>query len=272
MMNRRQFVAATTVAATVAVAFAPPALSESNEGQARWEADGVGSLARIGVLTPDDDPVPESEMRTMAPAGVSIHASRVLFNSDPLSFAEGADSAARLLTRLKPRLILYAFTSSSYVLGEKDDDHLQSGIEQRAGGVKVLFTCPVAVEGLRLMGARKVALIHPPWFAEALNAKGKEYFQGRGFGVVSSTSLAPARTFQEVPPAEVYEWTIAHTPPESDAVFIGGNGLRAIGTIRALEERLRRPVLTANQVLFWYALRQAGVRTSVAGYGRLFEH
>jgi maleate cis-trans isomerase len=138
MMNRRQFVAAT------AVAFATPALSGSNEVQPRWEADGVGSLARIGVLTPDDDPVPESEMRTMAPSGVSIHTSRVLWNGDPrsLSFAEGADSAARLLTRLKPRLILYAFTASSYVLSEQDDDRLRARIEQGTSGVKVLFTSP----------------------------------------------------------------------------------------------------------------------------------
>jgi maleate isomerase len=267
-MNRRQFVAAT------AVAFASPTLSVSSEVQPRWEADGVGSLARLGVLTPDDDPVPESEMRTLAPAGVSIHASRVLWNGDPrsLSFAKGADSAARLLTRLKPRLILYAFTASSYVLSEQDDDHLRTRIEQVAGGVKVLFTCTAAVEALRLIGVRKLTLIHPPWFAEALNAKGKEYFERRGLGVLSSTSIAPGRAFQEVPPAEIYDWTVGHTQPESDAVFIGGNGLRAIGTIRALEERLRKPVLTANQVLFWYALRQAGVRASVTGYGRLFAH
>jgi maleate isomerase len=268
MMSRRQFFAAT------AVAFASPAFSRSNQVQPRWEADGVGSLARIGVLTPDDDPVPESEMRTMAPAGVSIHASRVLWNGDPrsLSFAEGADRAARLLTRLKLRLILYAFTASSYVLGEQDDDHLRARIEQATGGIKVLFTCPAAVEALRLMGARNLTLIHPPWFAETLNVKGKQYFEGRGFVVLSSTSLAPARAFQEVPPAEVYEWTVAHTPSESDAVFIGGNGLRAIGAIRALEEHLRKRVLTANQVLFWQALRQAGVRASVEGYGRLFAH
>jgi maleate isomerase len=68
-----------------------------------------------------------------------------------LSFAEGADSAARLLTRLKPRLILYAFTASSYVLGEQGDDHLRTRIEQVAGGVKVLFTCAAAVDALRLM-------------------------------------------------------------------------------------------------------------------------
>jgi maleate isomerase len=60
-------------------------------------------------------------------------------------------------------------------------------------------------------------------------------------------------------------------PVEADAVFIGGNGLRAVGTIEALEEDLGIPVLTANQVLLWHLLRLAGTRTPVTGYGRLFD-
>jgi hypothetical protein len=134
MINRRQFVASTTIAA-----LAPRAPLASAEPEQRWEPDGVGSLAGIGVLTPDDDPVPESEMRMMAPDGVSIHASRALWKTgDTRSFADGAASAAQLLVRLKPRLILYAFTSSSYVLSEEADGRLRAEIEKRAGGIKVL--------------------------------------------------------------------------------------------------------------------------------------
>jgi maleate cis-trans isomerase len=44
---------------------------------------------------------------------------------------------------------------------------------------------------------------------------------------------------------------------------------RAIGVIAALEEDLAQPVLTGNQIAFWYA-RQAGVRALVNGYGRVF--
>jgi len=151
MINRREFVASVTIAIV-----ASRAVVASGEQEQLWEPDGVGSLARIGVLTPDDDPVPESEMRMMAPDGVSIHASRVLWkNGDWRSFADGAPSAAELLMRLKTRLILYAFTSSSYVLGEEADNRLRSEIEKRAGGTKVLFTCPAAVEALHLLGARR---------------------------------------------------------------------------------------------------------------------
>jgi maleate isomerase len=59
-------------------------------------------------------------------------------------------------------------------------------------------------------------------------------------------------------------------PGNADAVLIGGNGFRAVGAIEALEEDLGRPVLTANQVAFWNALRYAGVRMPVTHYGRLF--
>jgi maleate isomerase len=260
MISRRQFLASTTIAA-----LAPRAPAASAE------REQICSLARIGVLTPDDDPVPESEMRMMVLDRVSIHASRVLWKTgDWRSFADAAPNAAELLVRLKPRVILYAFTSSSYVLGQEGDSRLRTEIEKRAGGVKVLFTCAAAVEALRLLDARRLALIHPPWFGEEVNAKGKDYFQARGFDVLSSVSLAPARTFQEVPPAQVYDWTIAHTPREADAVFIGGNGLRAIGTIRALEEHLRKPVLSANQVLVWQTLREIGAARKQRRYGTVF--
>ena len=56
----------------------------------------------------------------------------------------------------------------------------------------------------------------------------------------------------------------------ADAVLIGGGGLRSISAIRALEGTLARPVLTANQVLFWHALRLAGVHEPIARHNRIF--
>jgi maleate isomerase len=71
-------------------------------------------------------------------------------------------------------------------------------------------------------------------------------------------------------PGQLYEWVRNHTPRSAEAVFIGGNGLRAIGVIQALEQDLGRPVLTANQVAFWHALWLSGSRTSILGYGQIF--
>jgi len=72
-------------------------MSEANV----WKADGAGWRARIGVITPDDDGVPESELWTMAPDGVSIHAARAPLGELP-KYAEppGPDNAIGLLARL----------------------------------------------------------------------------------------------------------------------------------------------------------------------------
>jgi maleate isomerase len=271
-MQRRQFFALAGMAAISTRGFASATLVASENSL--WQPDGVGSLARIGVLTPDFDPVPESEMWAMAPRGVSIHASRVTWqwNHDPREFAEAAqvNNAVDQLVALKPRAIVYAFTSSSYALGAEAERAQQARLEKRAGGVPVILTCIAATEALRIVGAHRIALIHPPWFSQEANTKGENYFRNQGFEVTFCARIAPERPFTEVPPAEVYEWVKTNVPRQAESVFIGGNGLRAVGTIQALEGSLSRPVLTANQVVLWKALQVVSATSQPTQYGRIF--
>jgi maleate isomerase len=180
------------------------------------------------------------------------------------------DEAVDRLVGLGPRAILFAYTSSTYALGAAADRQVQARLEQRAGGVPVIFTCAAAAAAFRALGATRISLVHPPWFSETSNDQGAAYWHDVGFEVVQSARLRPSRSFTEVAPAEIFEFVSAETPSTSEAVFIGGNGLRAVGAIRALEERLRRPVLSANQVLFWAALRAVGGVEGSTAYGRLF--
>jgi len=279
-MKRRHFISLGAIG--VGAPFLLPSALQAAQGS-DWRPDGVGSVGRIGVLTPDFDPVPESEMWAMAPQGVSIHTARVYWQQaasarqglvprDAGGFAQPphVDNAVAQLVDLAPRVILFAFTSSSYVLGATSDDDVRARLEDRSRKIPVLLTCPAATDALRTLGVRRVALIHPPWFTEEVNGQGLNYFRSQGFEVVRSTVLSPSRSFTEVPPAEVYGWARRNVPDVAEAVFIGGNGFRAIGAIHALEEALHRPILTANQVLFWQALRRVGVTSKVTHYGRIF--
>ena len=270
-MDRRRFLARSGFAA-VAVSTGLHVSARASQGH-RWQPDGAGTLARIGVLTPDFDPVPESEIAAMAPKDISIHPSRVLRNKTPAAFAEPphVDAAAERLADLAPHAIVFAYTSSSYALGPDADGPTAARLEERTRGIPIVLTSLAATDALHALGAKRVALIHPPWFSEDVSDKGKAYFGARGFDVVRCTRLSPARSFTEVRPGELFEWVRANAPREADAVFVGGNGMRAIGTIHELEAALGRPVLTANQVAFWAALRAAKVRVDVGNYGRIFE-
>jgi maleate isomerase len=133
-----------------------------------------------------------------------------------------------------------------------------------------------AAAAFRALAVQRIALFHPPWFTDDVVQKGVAYFQSQGFEIVHASHLTPAREVphpnlgSDVNPAELYEWVHNHAPSNMECAFIAGNGFRAIGVIAALEEDLGRPVLTANQVAFWYALRLAGVGAAVDDYGQLF--
>jgi maleate isomerase len=252
-----------------------------------WQPDGW-ARTRIGVLTPHADVVPESEFGAMAPDGISIHAMRVPFGAykpggamdrtianDPVrAFAEPplVDDAAELLAAAPLHAIVYGFTSSSYVRGAADDAALKTRLETRTRGIPVVIPCAAAVKALTALGAKRLALISPPWFSAEMDQQGARYFQSQGFELVQNGPAGLPSDQQAIEPNSLYEWVRTHTPKSAEAVFIGGNGFRAIGTIKALEENLNRPILTANQVAFWQALRLSSAGVPVVGYGQIFSH
>ncbi|SAK51712.1 Asp/Glu racemase [Caballeronia hypogeia] len=252
-----------------------------------WQPDGWGGT-RIGVLTPHADVNPESEFNAMAPAGISIHAARVPLTvykpggvmertiaDDPVrAFADPpfVDDAAELLASAPLHAIVYAFTSSSYVRGRADDVNLKQRLETRTRGIPVVISSAAAVAALKVLNATKLALVSPPWFSAEMDQQGARYFQVSGFDVVHNEPAALLSDQQAIQPSDLFEWVRTHTPTSAQAVFIGGNGFRAVGIIKALEEALGIPILTANQVSLWQALLLSGSQVSVTNYGQIFNH
>lgn len=269
-MQRRHFLS--TVMSSAAASFAQV---PSIKGRAdAWPEDGAGNIARFGVLTPDFDPVPESELWAMAPRGISMHTARVKRSAgSPATFVEppNIDESVDRLVELSPKAILLGYTSSSYVLGAEADARVHARLEDRAKGIRIIFPCPAAASALRQLNAQRICLVHPPWWSDAVSDMGEAYWRAAGFDVVECVRLQPTRSFTEVTPREVIEFVSARTPRAAQAVFIGGNGMRAIGTINVLETRLRKPVISANQIVMWDALRMVGQANRVRNYGRIFK-
>jgi maleate isomerase len=253
----------------------------------RWAPDGWDAAVRIGVLVPHADVGPESEMQAMAPPLVRIHAARVPFGAirsgggmDPTiplepvrRFAESPelDDAAEILAAAPLDVIAYGFTSSAYVLGARGEADMVRRLRQRTRGIPVVTPCASAVEALHALEARRIAIFDPPWFDAQLVELGRRYYEDAGFDVLDATACALPSDQTAITPEALHRWIVEQAPADIDAVVVGGNGLRAVGTIAALEADLRRPVLTANQVLLWGALRAAGATAPLADYGRIFD-
>ncbi|HSR72635.1 MAG TPA: hypothetical protein VLL72_09675, partial [Kiloniellales bacterium] len=138
----------------------------------QWMPDGAGTRARIGVLTPHLDAVPESEFQALAPAGVSIHSARVplgMIGPDgeiiprvdadiARAFSEppAVDDAASLLSAVEPNAIVFAFTSSSYIMGADEDAKLRARLERRAENIPVIIQSLALIVALMALGVERI--------------------------------------------------------------------------------------------------------------------
>ena len=110
-MTRRSLLSSLSLGSATLFSF--PAIAGGSDRNT-WQPDGLGYRARIGLLTPNDDAVPESELWMMAPAGVSVHVARVLL-VNPRTFADPPhpDDATALLAALPMHAIVFGFTKDS---------------------------------------------------------------------------------------------------------------------------------------------------------------
>lgn len=251
-----------------------------------FEPDGWVYRARIGLLVPDGDVGPESEFSAMVPPGVGVNASRFHFPSGQDAVAPGQigitpveavtapgplDEAVRLIARAPVNVIALAFTSTSYVGGDGEDLRLSERLAKVSEGKPIVTTGQAILQALEHLGAERVMLVDPPWFPPALTALGAAWLTNNAFSVVSAQSAGLPTGQGNIHPGGFYRWIRDNTPPEADAVVVGGNGFRAVGAVKCLESDLKKPIVTANTALLWSALRTLGIQTDeVTAYGRLF--
>jgi maleate isomerase len=254
----------------------------------KWPRDGWEAVARIGVLTPHADVGPESELQAMAPEDVVIHTARAYFGAmatggvmDPTialapvrAFANSpdVDEAVELLGAAPVSAIGYGFTSSAYLIGANGEASMVARLQERARGIPVIASTAASVQALRAFGAERLALIQPPWFDSELTELAAAYFLAQKFDVRFCASAELPSDQRAIKPEDLHSWVTARVPDDVDAICIGGNGLRAVGAIEAIERDLERPVVTANQALLWSLLASVQHCSRPHGYGQLFSH
>jgi len=235
-----------------------------------------GWRARLGFLIPPGNPTVEPELMAMTPPGVSVHFSRLVARGPAgthhgqeernRSQIEHIDESAALLAMVKPSVIILAHTATSYTLGRDAEAELLKRLQgQYAVPFATAFGSVAAA--LRELGVKRVALGTP--YSEAITLKGKAHLEEHGFEVVSHRRLDNVADIYEETAERAYELGRAVDSPNAQAVFLSGTGMPTIKILETLEQDLGKPAISANSAMMWHALRRAGVRHRVSGYGRL---
>jgi maleate isomerase len=238
----------------------------------------------VGVVTPHAAAGFDVEFGDLAGDRVSTRVARIWPDQDaaddsPPTSADGLRALTRpdvideAVARLEPDtldVLAYASTSSAYAVGHAAECDLVARLRDR-WSVPACSAAATAVESLRRFGARRLALVHPPWFGADRSALGTAYFGEQGFTVTQSLLAEVPDDPELVEPHHVVDWVSTHVDLDVDAVFLGGNGFRAARAVPELESRLGCLVLESNQVLMWWALSQTGTALGSHGFGALLD-
>jgi maleate cis-trans isomerase len=237
----------------------------------------TGWRARIGFLVPPGNPTVEPEMTELAPAGVSVHFTRLSASGPAGTHAGQAernrsqvaslDEATRLMAMVSPRVIVMAHTATSYTLGQDAEAALVRR-QEAATGTRFVTAFGCVVEALRSLNVQRIAYATP--YDATLTEQGARHLTLHGFDVAGMARLEGVRNIYEETTARAYLVGRQADRPEAEAVFLSGTGMPTLAILQALEDDLGKPVISAASAMMWNALRIAGVSAMRPGYGRLF--
>lgn len=229
-------------------------------------------MPSIGLIVPPTNTVNEAEWKRIAPAlrfplvrmPLHAHADEALYRD--------LRTALEALRPEAPDVIAYACTASSMVLPL---DTLSAFIEREAQ-VPGVATAPALVHACRALGLERIALATP--YHDALNEHEKAFFEACGIRVLSMKGLGIGAggaheyvRIARVPPEEVYAHCLSAWVSQADGMVVSCTDFRTLDAVPRLERELGKPVVSSNLATLWAALRAAGDRSPIAGFGRLLE-
>ncbi|MFI1923733.1 MULTISPECIES: aspartate/glutamate racemase family protein [unclassified Streptomyces] len=165
--------------------------------------------------------------------------------------------------------VVWACTSGGFVHGWEGAQEQVRALATTAG-MPASSTSFAFVHAAREVGAGRVAVgaTYPDdvaaLLAGFLRAGGVEVTGVHSAGIVTAAEVG---TWGE---AEVFALARAADAPDAGAILLPDTALHTAAFLPALEKEFGKPVLTANQVTVWEALRLTDRRVNAPGLGVLF--
>jgi len=227
---------------------------------------------RVGLLVPSSNSTQEPEFVQMLPPSVSLHVTRLtLARIDPestVNIVAELEKEARKLGDAAVDIVVLAATAPSTRMGKGYDGQLIKRMEDAAG--RPATTAATAMlDCFAALGVRRVALAAAwsettnKWVAAFLESHGIEVVSQVAMGVVSNNEVG------RLHPSTAFEHGRQADRKEADAVFLACGNWWTASIVEDLEQVVKKPVLTTNNMTVWHALKKIGVREGVNGYGSL---
>jgi maleate isomerase len=252
----------------------PGATSDTGTAsRAPFVGPGVG--VGVGVVAPYDFAL-DRELWRWAPGDATLHLIRTVYSPLPVTVEQAElvgdrDEVAqctRGLLAIEPAVMAYACTSGSFVAGRAGERALVSCMLD-AGASAAVTTSGALVEALSHLGITRLAVATP--YDAAVTVRLHDFLEESGVTVSGSAHLGLSGRIWTVPYAVTAALVREVAASGCEAVFVSCTNLPTYDVVAPLEAELGIPVLTANQVTMWAALRRVDLAAVGPGQSLLRE-
>jgi|688.fasta_scaffold16049_2 maleate isomerase len=224
-----------------------------------------GSMGRIGIAVPQANPTVEAEFSALMPRGTSLLACRLASREADqhrrfVGYLENLPKTLETYDTLRPDIIGFACTASSYLVGEARENELVAQFAAEFGA-PIITGGQAILAALRALGAQRLAVLapYPPFVVEA----GGRYLAEAGFEIVAklrvTTRTSDTRTIYELSHRDALAGTRSLDLARADCLLFTGTGMPSLPAIRVLGDELNIPVISTNLCLAWAMIRQLGL-------------
>jgi len=223
---------------------------------------GPAQPTRVGVIVPHDMAL-DGELWRWTPSGTVLCFTRVPYVPLPVTLESAVlvgDEVAvghcvQDLITVMPAVYAYACTSGSFAKGVLGEHGLIEAMTD-AGAPLSVTTSGALLMAVEQLSAGRVSIATP--YDQVITDRLSEFLDEAGVSVVGSACLNLHSDIWKVDYERTAQLVNDADRDDADAVIVSCTNLPTYDLIAPLEQRLSKPVITANQVTMWAALRVLG--------------
>ncbi|VWX32523.1 Asp/Glu racemase [Limnobacter sp. 130] len=245
----------------------------------------MSKIYRIGQIVPSSNTTMETEIPAILRAREAVEAERFTFHSSRMRMQHvtkeelakmdsDSDRCALELADARVDVLGYACLVAIMSMGlgyhKKSEARLHGRTVEAGGPAPVVTSAGALVDGLKAIGAKKVAILTP--YMKPLTQLVVDYIEHEGIEVLDSISLEVSNNLEVglLNPLAPVEHTKKLNTANVDAIVASACvQMPSLASIQQIEDRAGMPVLSSSVATTYMMLKKLGLKTYAPGFGSL---
>jgi maleate isomerase len=245
----------------------------------------MNKIYRIGQIVPSSNTTMETEIPAILRAREAVEAERFTFHSSRMRMQHvtkeelakmdaDSDRCALELADARVDVLGYACLVAIMSMGlgyhKKSEERLHGRTVEAGGPAPVVTSAGALVDGLKAIGAKKVAILTP--YMKPLTQLVVDYIEHEGIEVLDSISLEVSNNLEVglLNPLAPVEHTKKLNTANVDAIVASACvQMPSLASIQQIEDRAGMPVLSSSVATTYMMLKKLGLKTYAPGFGSL---